>query len=115
VTYLRRDRLYGPTDALFPKVEVGARDGRFAANGLSRTPYCGGQPINNFVKAAFLASGQQPFTAHSFGKVLAMLGNEVCKSLQKHKAWSQNLSHKHLATTISAFMPVSRERQREIW
>jgi integrase len=95
-------------------VEVGARDGRFAATGLSRTPYGGGQPINAVVKAAFLAAGQHPFTAHSFRKTLAMLGNKVCKSLEEHKAWSQNLGHEHLATTISAYMPVSRERQREV-
>jgi integrase len=114
VTYLHRDRLYGPTDALFPKVEVRTRDGRFAVTGLSRTPYGNGQPINSVVKAAFLAVSLQPFTAHSFRKTLAMLGDKVCKSLEEHKAWSQNLGHTHLATTISAYMPVSRERQREI-
>lgn len=114
VIYLRRQRLYGPVDALFPTVEVGTRDGRFAATGLSRTPYGSGQPINNVVKAAFLAAGLHPFTAHSFRKTLAMLGDKVCKTLEEHKAWSQNLGHEYLATTISAYMPVSRERQREI-
>jgi integrase len=114
VTHLRIDRLYGPTDALFPKLEVGLRDGRFAAIGLSRAPYGSGQPINAAIKAAFVSAGLQPFTAHSFRKTLAMFGDKVCKSLEEHKAWSQNLGHEHLATTISAYMPVPRERQREL-
>ena len=54
------------------------------------------------------------FTPHSFRKSLAMLGDAKCQSLEARKAWSQNLGHENLATTVNAYMPVSRERQAEI-
>ena len=38
VQHLREERLYGPQDALFPKVAVGVRGGRFACLGLSVSP-----------------------------------------------------------------------------
>jgi hypothetical protein len=34
--------------------------------------------------------------------------------MEDRKAWSQNLGHEHLATTVSAYMPVPRERQGEL-
>ena len=43
-----------------------------------------------------------------------MLGDKACVSMEQRKAWSQNLGHEHLATTISAYMPVPRERQAEL-
>ena len=30
------------------------------------------------------------------------------------KAWSRNLGHEHLATTVNSYIPVTRERQREL-
>lgn len=39
VEYLRKDRLFGPEDALFPKPTVSLTDGRFAVSGLSRDTY----------------------------------------------------------------------------
>jgi len=114
VTCLRGERLYGPGDALFPKVEMGARDGRFAPLGLSREPYANGQPINAVVKAAFRSANLPEYSAHSFRKTLAMLMDRVCTTMEERKAWSQNLGHEHLVTTVSAYMPVSGERQREL-
>lgn len=46
MTYLRKERLYGHGDALFPKVEIKAENRRFNATGLSREPYSNGQKIN---------------------------------------------------------------------
>jgi integrase len=114
VNYLRTERLYGHTDALFPKLESGVVCGRFASLGLSREPYANAQAINAVVKSAFRAAGFRAYTAHSFRKTLAMLGNKTCKTLEESKAWSQNLGHEHLATTVSAYMPVPAERQRDL-
>ncbi len=114
VQYLRTERLHGPADALFPKVEIRVRNGRFASAGLSREPYSNGQKINAAVKAAFRAANLHPFTAHSFRKTLAKYGDRVCGSLEEMKAWSRNLGHEHLATTVNSYIPVTRERQREL-
>ena len=41
-------------------------------------------------------------------------GTSSAQTMEQRKAWSQNLGHEHLATTVSAYMPVSRERQGEL-
>ncbi|MEM1360408.1 MAG: site-specific integrase [Pseudomonadota bacterium] len=110
VTHLREKRLFGPGDALFPKQVVGVQDGCFAATGLAREPYANGQAINAVIKAAFRAAKLPEYSAHSFRKTLAMLANQRCSTLEEHKAWSQNLGHEHLATTVTAYMPVPPER-----
>ena len=66
------------------------------------------------VRRAFAAVGLPEYTPHSFRKTLAMLGDKLCETMEQRKAWSQNLGHEHLATTVSAYMPVSRERQGEL-
>ncbi|WP_299472011.1 hypothetical protein [uncultured Roseibium sp.] len=40
--------------------------------------------------------------------------DKICATIEQRKAWSQNMGHEHLATTVTAYMPVPRERQREI-
>ena len=114
VRYLREERFYGPGDALFPKVEVGVRDRRFTRLGLSREPYGNAHAIIGVVRRGFAAVGLPEYTPHSFRKTLAMLSDKLCETMEQRKAWSQNLGHEHLATTVSAYMPVSRERQREL-
>lgn len=114
VKWLREEELYGPADALFPKQVIGVSDGRFAPQGLSREPFANGEPINKIFKSAFCAIGLEPYTAHSIRKTLGILSNERCKTMEQHKAWSQNLGHEHLATTVTAYMPVSSERQKEL-
>jgi integrase len=114
VRYLRQERLYGPDDALFPKSEIGVRDGRFTRVGLSREPYANAQTIIAIVRRAFAAVGLPEYTPHSFRKSLAMLGDKICETMEQRKAWSQNLGHENLGTTVSAYMPVSRERQGQL-
>jgi hypothetical protein len=43
-----------------------------------------------------------------------MLSDRLCDTREQRKAWSQNLGHEHLATTIVAYMLVSRERRGEL-
>lgn len=114
VNHLRKDKIYGPSDALFPKVEMGVQAGKFVVLGLSREPYSNGQKVNQIFKSAFLNAGMPAFSAHTLRKTHAMLMNEVCTTMEQHKAWSQNMGHEHLATTVTSYMPVPRERQREI-
>jgi len=42
---------------------------------------------------------------------VAKFGDEICGSMEELKAWSMNLGHEHLATTVNSYIPVSRERQ----
>jgi len=114
VTYLQEELKFGPSDALFPKIEMGIEAGKFAATGLSREPYSNGQKINEIFKSAFQRVGMRSFSAHTLRKTHGMLMDKICTTLEQRKAWSQNMGHEHLATTVTAYMPVPRERQREL-
>lgn len=57
---------------------------------------------------------ERVYTPHSFRHMLALHGDKVCPTREAFKAWSQNLSHENAATTISSYIPVSQERQRDI-
>lgn len=111
---LTDDMLFGPGDALFPKQRVGWASGRFEADGFTREPYANAQIVGKVIADAFRKAGLHPFNPHSIRTTLAMMGDRVCTSLEARKAWSQNLGHESLATTVSAYMPVGRERQAEL-
>ena len=114
VTYLRKEELFGPTDALFPKPRMGLKDGAFAALGLSRDIYSNAGKLRAVIKDAFTNSGLPAFGPHSFRKTLGLLANEHCKTPEQFKAWSMNLGHENIATTLSAYCPVSHSRQGEL-
>ena len=108
---LTGDMLFGPGDALFPKQKVGWKTGAFVAEGFEREPYANAQIAGKVIGSAFQKAGLHQFNPHSIRTTLAMLGDRVCETLEARKAWSQNLGHESLATTVSAYMPVCRERQ----
>lgn len=114
VTYLREDQLFGPGDALFPKPLMGLNNGGFACLGLSRETYSNAGKIRAVIKDAFTGAGLQAFGPHSFRKTLSVLMNDHCKTPEQFKAWSLNLGHENIATTLSAYCPVSPSRQGEL-
>jgi integrase/recombinase XerD len=114
VEFLRKDNLFGPSDALFPKPLMGLKDGGFACLGLSRETYGNAGKIRDVIKTAFTDAGLPPFGPHSFRKTLGILANDFCKTPEQFKAWSMNLGHENIATTLSAYCPVSPTRQAEL-
>ena len=115
VNYLRREKLWGLDDPLFPATRVAAgADLRFVAAGLDRNHWSGAGPIRQIFKNAFAAVGLPYFNPHSFRKTLALLGGRICKTPEEYKAWSQNLGHDHVLTTFSSYGNVSSYRQAEI-
>ena len=114
IEHLQLDLLFGPEDALFPKSEINRGPNGFQVAGLSRQPFASTGPLNEIVKDAFEKVQLPRYTPHSFRHMLALHGDKVCTSRQAFKAWSQNLGHENAITTVSAYMPVSDETQREI-
>ena len=114
VEFLREDQLFGPADALFPKPLMGLRKGGFACLGLSRDTYSNAGKIRAVIKDAFTGAGLPAFGPHSFRKTLGVLANVHCKTPEQFKAWSLNLGHENIATTLSAYCPVSPTRQGEL-
>jgi len=54
------------------------------------------------------------FNPHSFRNILVQIGQYVCKSPEQFKAWSQNLGHEKVLTTLTSYGEVACQRQGEI-
>jgi integrase len=54
------------------------------------------------------------FNPHSFRKTLARLGEQTCSTPEEFKAWSQNLGHEKVLTTLTSYGQVNRVRQGDI-
>jgi len=115
VTYLRRDKLWGEDQPLFPATAVAQTANRvFAAVGLSRNGWSSAAPIRHIFKIAFARAGLSYFNPHSFRKTLAQLGERVARTPEEFKAWSQNLGHEQVMTTFVSYGTVAPHRQAEL-
>jgi len=115
VAYLRKDKLWGLDDPLFPATKVAVDNNlQFAAAGVDRKCWSGAGPIRAIFREAFAAAGLPYFNPHSFRKTLALLGGRTCKTPEEYKAWAQNLGHEDVLTTFRSYGDVSSYRQAEI-
>jgi len=115
VGYLRETKLWGNDDPLFPATRVQLGEARqFAAGGLERKHWSTATPIRTIFREAFPKAGLPYFHPHSLRKTLARLGEQVCKSPEEFKAWSQNLGHEQVLTTFLSYGEVACPRQGEI-
>jgi integrase len=115
VRFLREEELWSPDDPLFPKTRMGTdANGGFTPIGLERAQWSNAAAIRKIVKSAFEVHGMPSYGPHSFRKTLARLGQEVCKTPEKMKAWSQNLGHEDVMTTFRSYGQVHGDRQRQV-
>ena len=115
VTYLREEKLWGNDDPLFPATRVALGSSmQFAADGLDRKHWSNATPIRTIFRKAFTDAGLQYFNPHSFRNTIVRLGEEVCKTPEQFKAWSQNLGHEKVLTTFLSYGGVACQRQGEI-
>jgi hypothetical protein len=115
VLYLREDKLWGNDDPLFPstRIELGSSR-QFGVAGLNRVHWSSASPIRRIFREAFVSGGLAYFNPHSFRNTLVRLGQDVCKSPEEFKAWSQNLGHEKVLTTFLSYGEVARQRQGDI-
>lgn len=115
VQYLKAEELFGSSDPLFPatRVEVGP-EGGFHAAGLSRRHWKDAGAIRKIFRRSFEAAGLPYFHPHSLRHTLTRLGERICRTPEEFKAWSQNLGHEHVSTTLTSYGAVASHRQTEI-
>ena len=89
-------------------------EGGFIAAGLSRHGWSTTQPIRDAFKAGCAAAGLPYFNPHSLRDMLARLGERVCDTPEAFKAWSQNLGHNDVLTTLTSYGQVPAHRQAEL-
>ena len=113
--YLRKDLLWSEDDPLFPKTQIGlGKHGGFAAIGLAREHWSGTGAIRTIYKEAFAAAGLPYYNPHCFRHALARLGEQICPSIEAFKAWSQNIGHEKMLTTLTSYGTVPADKQAEL-
>ncbi len=115
VTYLRDEKLWGNDDPLFPatRIALGATR-QFEVDGLAQNHWSTASPIRTIFRDAFVSAGLPYFNPHSLRNTLVQLGQDVCKTPEEFKAWSQNLGHEKVLTTFLSYGQVESARQGAI-
>jgi integrase len=115
VSYLREEKLWGNDDPLFPATHIALGATRqFEVSGFERDHWSSASPIRTIFREAFVRAGLPYFNPHSFRNTLVQLGQHICKSPEQFKAWSQNLGHEKVLTTLTSYGEVACQRQGEI-
>lgn len=115
VAFLERERGWGPDDPLFPAPRLaGGIDGLFRPVGLDRKHWATADPVRKVFKAAFAAVGLPYSSPHRVRDTVSMLGQRQHMTTEEMKAWSQNMGHERIATTLTSYGPVSSQRQAEL-
>ncbi|MEL6112729.1 MAG: tyrosine-type recombinase/integrase [Pseudomonadota bacterium] len=113
ITHLKTDLGFTDMDPLFPSTAMGHDENdRFIAIGLSKSHWANAGPMRDIFRTAFEAVGARYYNPHSFRNTLMALAYDRQLSGEALKAWSQNLGHEHLDTSINSYGPVSPDRQR---
>jgi integrase len=115
VNYLQRDKLWSSDDPLFPRPLMGQNDVfQFEIVGLERKHWTSASRICAIFRHAFEAAGLPYFNPHSFRHTLVRLGQQLCRTPEDFKAYSQNLGHEGVLTTFTSYGEVGLQRQSEI-
>lgn len=115
VRYQKEVLLRSHDSPLFPatRVAVGASR-QFEAMGLDVKHWSDTNAVRTIFKTAFEAAGMRYFNPHSLRDTLVQLGEQVCRTPEEFKAWSQNLGHEGVMTTFRSYGEVSAGRQGDL-
>lgn len=113
--HLRTALLWGEDDPLFPKTGMGlSEQGGFIAIGLTREHWRDTGPIRTIYRDAFTAAGLPYYNPHCFRDALTTLGERICRTPEELKAWSQNVGHNRVMTTLMNYGTVPAAKQAEL-
>jgi integrase len=115
VTFLRKEKGFGPDDPLFPKTKVAPGDDlEFRAVSLDRAPWANANPVRGIFREACARAGVPYFNPHLLRNTLVQVAYDRKLDAEAFKAWSQNLGHESCLTTFSSYGTVPPTRQAEI-
>ncbi len=113
LAYLKTEQSFTTNDYLFTSSALGHDENdQFCRVGITKERWVKTQPMRDIFRAAFNAVDLPYFNPHSFRKPLMALAYEMELSGEELKAWSQNLGHEKLDTSVNNYGPVSLDRQR---
>ncbi|MFZ1684778.1 MAG: tyrosine-type recombinase/integrase [Candidatus Zixiibacteriota bacterium] len=116
VDFLRREKLFGDHDPLFPRTRVAQEAGGLAFEAKDVVPvfWKSGGPIDSMVKSRALAAGLRPYHCHAFRHTIARLAMSKARSGEELKAISQNLGHAHFETTAVVYGHLDDSKVAEV-
>jgi len=115
VRYLKKEKLYGLNDPVFPRTKVGQDENfSYANQGLEPVHWSNATPIRMIFKQAFTNAGLKYYSPHLFRSTLADLGQKICRTPEQLKAWSQNLGHENVLTTFTSYGNIDPHPQGEV-
>lgn len=115
VTYLKNAPGFEEGSPLFPKSQSClSESGETTEPILIPEHWANATPIRKVFRQAFDAVELPYANPHSFRNTLAKLGEQRCFTAESFKAWSQNLGHEGVLTTLYSYGEVQPERQAEI-
>ncbi len=115
VRELEHDCLWSKDEPLFPATQMGLDEsGGFRAAGISRGGWKQTQSINVIFRHAFEGAGLSYYNPHSFRDMLVHHAMTLNLSPEAMKAFSQNIGHNAVLTTLTSYGTVPKHRQGEL-
>lgn len=115
IDYLIKELGYKQNDPLFPKSKLAHNQNQqFEVDGLLKEHWSNANSIRKVFKQAFEAVGLPYFNPHSFRNTLVRLGENLCRTPEEFKAWSQNLGHESVLTSFYSYGDVPDYKQAEL-
>lgn len=114
IAYLQNDLLFGHDDPVFPKPLMVLGDNGFQVGGLAREFYATTNKACEVVKTAFTNANLPAYGPHSLRATLTKWADRHFQTREGFKAFSQNIGHDSVVTTIGSYCPVDEERQGEL-
>ncbi|MGE5539626.1 MAG: tyrosine-type recombinase/integrase [Gemmatimonas sp.] len=115
VRHLTHDALFGPDDPVFPKTAIAVNADRvFGVAGLSHEHWSTAAPVREIFRTAFGRVNLPYVKPHSVRITLTQLAYQRKLSPEQLKAWSENMGHESVLTTLGSYGPISIERRAEI-
>jgi integrase len=117
ILYQTQTLLRGPGDPLFPPVQVsrGVMSGHYEPASFRREPWKNAEPIRRIFKVAFEMAGLPYFNPHSFRDTLMNLALARGLTTEELWAWSKNLGHEKVMTSLRNYGSMSLDRQSELF
>lgn len=115
VAYLRDELRWQPDDPLFPqsRQRIDPLLGP-VVDGVKRQVWSNSQPIRKIFMRAFAGAGLPYFTPHRVRNTVVEYAYLTCRTPEEFKAFSQNLGHESVVTTLSSYGQIPLARQREL-
>lgn len=113
VTYLRDELGFTSDDPLFPKTLNGHDENdRFTPIGLTKARWATAQPVRDIFKRAFMAQGFTYRSPHRIRNTMMAFAYDLGLNGKELKAWSQNLGHEKLETSVNCYGNLGHDEQR---